>query len=100
MSSEELEHKYKILKELNRRRRAREEQKARFGISVDPSVTTELEDITLQIAQVEEEIKTLSHNLQSVSDATVEIAQIESDGFFTPKGIRNIVSQSGLLPKG
>ena len=30
--------------------------------------------------------------------AKVEISQIEPSGFFTEEGIRNIVSQSGLLP--
>lgn len=31
--------------------------------------------------------------------AKVEISQIEPNGFFTEEGIRNIVSQSGLLPE-
>ena len=33
-------------------------------------------------------------------EAKVEISQIEPGGFFTEEGIRNIVSQSGLLPQG
>jgi len=33
-------------------------------------------------------------------EAKVEISQIEPGGFFTAEGIRNIVSQSGLLPAG
>jgi len=56
MSTDEIEHKRKKLVALKRRLQAREIQKATYGVSADPSIVTEIEDLTREISRLEKEI--------------------------------------------
>jgi len=58
MDEDEITHKHAILAELTRRKRIREQQKAKAGPLVDPLIVTDLEDINREIREIVRELIT------------------------------------------
>lgn len=57
MNSDEVRHSQELLAELKRRKGQRELQLAKFGVSADPVIVIEIEDLSRQIEQLEQKLK-------------------------------------------